>query len=100
MSVREDIIQVNQTNVGNQSISKEINRITNVDQSSANNAIVNPRPRQPSCTVIDIDDNSSADDDNQLTCALCLQAITLMQVEDMLIQRENANACVAIITIV
>jgi hypothetical protein len=48
MSVREDINQVNGTNVGNQSVPKEINKITNVDQSSANNnANVNPRVQQP-----------------------------------------------------
>jgi hypothetical protein len=75
MSLCEDINQVDGTNVGNQSIPKEINRITKVDWSSANNANTNPRSQQPSCTVIDIDDNLSTDDDSQLTCALCLQGI-------------------------
>jgi hypothetical protein len=57
-----------------QSVPKEINRITNVDQSSANNkANVNPRVQQTNCTVINVDDDeSNADDD---TCTLCLQAI-------------------------
>jgi hypothetical protein len=64
MSVHEDINQVNETNVGNQSIPKEINRITNVDQSSANNANVNPRQQQLYCTVINVDEDLSTDDDN------------------------------------
>ncbi len=74
MSVREDINQVNGTNVCNQSVPEEINRISNVDQSSANdNANVNPRVQQTNCSVINVDDvESNADDD---TCALCLQAI-------------------------
>ncbi len=74
VSVREDINQVDGTNVCNQSIPKEINRITNVDQSSANNnANINPRVQQTNCTVINVDDDkSNADDD---TCTLCLQAI-------------------------
>ncbi len=37
VSVCVDINQVDGTNVCNQSVPKEINRITNVDQSSANN---------------------------------------------------------------
>jgi hypothetical protein len=58
----------------NQSVPKEINRITNVDQSSSNNnANINPRLQQINRTVINVnDDESNADDD---TCALCLQAI-------------------------
>ncbi len=74
MSVREDINQVNGTKVCNQSVPKEINRITNLDQSSANNnANVNPRVKQTNHTVINVDaDKLNADDD---TCALCLQAI-------------------------
>ncbi len=74
VSVREDINQVDGTNVHNQSVPKEINRISNVDQSSANNnANVNYRVQQTNRTVINVDDNeSNADDD---TCALCLQAI-------------------------
>jgi hypothetical protein len=74
MSVCEDINQVNGTNVCNQSAPKEINRITNIDKSSANyNANVNPRVQQTNRTVINVDDDkSNADDD---TCALCLQAI-------------------------
>jgi hypothetical protein len=70
VSVREDINQVDGTNVRNQSVPKEINRITKVDQSSANkNANVNPRVQQTNCTVINIDDDKlNADDD---TCALC-----------------------------
>ena len=77
VSVREDINQVDGTNVCNQSVPKEINRITNVDQSSANNnANVNPRAQQTNQTVIYVDDdNSNADDDNLLTCALCLETI-------------------------
>jgi hypothetical protein len=100
VSVREDINQVNGTNVCNQSVPKEINRITNVYQSSANNnANVNPRVQQTNCTVINVDDDElNADDD---TCALCLQAICSdVQIEGMLIQMDNANACVTIITIV
>ncbi len=74
MSVREDINQVDGTNVCNQSVPKEINRITNVDQSSANtNANVNPRVQQTNRTVINVDDDESIADDD--TCALCLQAI-------------------------
>ena len=74
VSLREDINQVNGTNVRNQSVPKEINRITNVDQSSANNnANVNPRVQQTNRTVINVDDEElNADDD---MCALCLQAI-------------------------
>jgi hypothetical protein len=74
VSVCEVINQVDGTNVCNQSVQKEINRITNVDQSSANyNANVNPRVQQTNRTVINVDDDeSNADDD---TCALCLQAI-------------------------
>jgi hypothetical protein len=74
VSVREDINQVDGTNVHNQSVPKEINRITNDDQSSANtNSNVNPRVQQTNCTVINVDDGeSNADDD---TCAHCLQAI-------------------------
>ncbi len=74
VSVCEDINQVDGTNVCNQSVPKEINRITNVDQSSANNnANVNPRVQQTNHTVINVDDDKlNADDD---TCALCLQAI-------------------------
>ncbi len=74
VSVREDINQVDGTSVHNQSFPKEINRITNVDQSSANNnANVNPRVQQTNRTVINVDDDeSNADDD---TCTLCLQAI-------------------------
>ncbi len=70
MSVRE----VDGTNVRNQSVPKEINRITSIDQSSANNnANVNPRVQHTNRTVINVDDDkSNADDD---TCALCLQAI-------------------------
>jgi hypothetical protein len=66
--------QVDGTNVCNQSVPKEINRITNVDQSPANkNANVNLRVQQTNRTVINVDDDkSNADDD---TCALCLQAI-------------------------
>jgi hypothetical protein len=74
VSVREDIIQVNGTDVCNQSVPKEINRITSVNQSSANNnANVNPKVQQTNRTVINVDDDeSNADDD---TCALYLQAI-------------------------
>ena len=74
VSVHEDINQGDGTNVHNQSVPKEINRITNVDQSSANNnANVKPRVQQTNRTVINVDDDkSNADDD---TCALCLQAI-------------------------
>ncbi len=74
MSVCKDINQVDGINVRNQSVPKEINRITNVDQSLANdNANVNPRVQQTNRTVINVDyDKSIADDD---TCALCLQAI-------------------------
>jgi hypothetical protein len=74
VSVREDISQVDGANVCNQSVPKEIIRITNVDQSSANNnANVNPRVQPTNCTVINVDDGkSNADYD---TCALCLQAI-------------------------
>ncbi len=74
VSVREDINQVDGTNVCNQSVPKEINRITNADQSSANNnANVNPRVQQTNRTVINVDDDEpNADDD---TCGLCLQAI-------------------------
>ncbi len=74
VSVHENINQVNGTNICNQSVPKQINRITNVDQSSANNnANVNPRVQQTNRTVINVDDDeSNADDD---TCTLCLQAI-------------------------
>jgi hypothetical protein len=75
VSVHEDINQVDGTNVRNQSVPKEINRITNVDWSSANNNVknVNPRVQQTNRTVINVDDDkSNADDD---TCALCFQAI-------------------------
>ncbi len=73
VSIGEDINQVNGTNVCNQSVLEEINRITNIDQSSANNnANVNPRVQQTNRTIINVDDGkSNADDD---TCALCLQA--------------------------
>jgi hypothetical protein len=74
MPVCEDINQVDGTNVCNQSVPKEINRITNVDQSSANNnAIVNPRVQQTNCTVINVDDGKSNADD--VMCAHCLQAV-------------------------
>ncbi len=74
VSVCEDINQVDGTNVCNQSVPKEINRITKVDQSSANNnANVNPRVQKTNHTVINVDDDElNADDD---TCTLCLQAI-------------------------
>jgi hypothetical protein len=74
VSVCDYINQVNGTNVCNQSVPKEINRITNVDQSSANNnANVNPRVQQTNRKVINIDDDESNVDDD--TCALCFQAI-------------------------
>ncbi len=71
MAVREDINQVDGTNVRSQHVSKEINKITNVDQSSSNNnANVNPRVQKTDHTVINVDDDeSNADDD---TCAFCL----------------------------
>jgi hypothetical protein len=74
VSVREDINQVDGTNVCNQSVPTEINRITNVDQSSANNnANNNASVQQTNHIVINVDDDkSNADDD---TCALHLQAI-------------------------
>jgi hypothetical protein len=56
VSVREGINQVNGTNVCNQRVPGEINRIINVDQSSAdNNANVNPRVQQTNRTVINVD---------------------------------------------
>jgi hypothetical protein len=74
VSVCEDINQVNGTNVRNQSVPKEINRITNVDQSLANNnANVNPGVQQTNCTAINVDDDESNANDDM--CALCLQAI-------------------------
>jgi hypothetical protein len=74
VSVCEDINQVDGTNVCNQSVPKDVNRITNVDQSSANNsANLNPRVQQTNCTVINVDDDESNEDDD--TCALCLRAI-------------------------
>jgi hypothetical protein len=74
ISVREDINQVDESNVHNQSVPKEINRITNVDQSSANNnANINPRVQQTNSSVINVDDDKlNAGDD---MCTLCLQAI-------------------------
>jgi hypothetical protein len=51
-------------------------------------------------TVIDINDDLSTDDDNLLTCALCLKKKTLTEIEDMLIQRDNPDAYVTIIAIV
>ncbi len=65
VSVREDINQVDGTNIHNQSVPKEINRITNVDQSSANNnANVKPRVQQTNRTVINVDDDKSNTDDD------------------------------------
>ncbi len=74
MSVREDINQVYGTNVRNQCVPKENNRIINVDQASANNnANVHRRVQHTNRTVINVDDDdSNADYD---TCALCFQAI-------------------------
>jgi hypothetical protein len=56
----------------NQGVLEENVRITNADCSSANNnANVNPRAQQMNQTVIYVDDdNSNADDDNLLMCAL------------------------------
>jgi hypothetical protein len=74
VSVREDINQVDGTNIRNQSVPKEIHINTNVDQSSANNnANINPRVQQTNCTVINVDDEKSIADDD--TCTLFLQAI-------------------------
>jgi hypothetical protein len=74
VSVREDINQVDGINVRIQSVPKEINRITNFDQSSANsNANINRRVQQTNRTVINVDDDESNADDDM--CTLCLQAI-------------------------
>ena len=102
MWVNENVIQVDGTNICNQGVLTEIIRITNADCSSANNnANVNPRAQQTNCTVINIgDDDSNADHDDLLMCALCLERLTLTEIEDMLIQMDNANANVTIITVV
>jgi hypothetical protein len=52
--------------------------------------------QQTGCTVINVDDDKSIADDD--TCTLCLQAI--LQIEDMVIQMDNADACVTIIMFV
>ncbi len=77
MLVNENVIQVNGTNICNQGVLEENVRITNADCSSDNNnANVNPRAQQMNQTVIYVDgDDSNADDDNLLTCALCLETI-------------------------
>jgi hypothetical protein len=77
MSVNENVIQVNGTNICNQGVLKENVRITNTDCScDNNNANVNPRAQQTNQTVIYVDDgNSNADDDNLLTNAHCLERI-------------------------
>jgi hypothetical protein len=74
MSVNENVIQVNGTNICNQGVPKQNVRITNADRSSVNNnANVNPRVQQTNRTVINVDDDELNTDDD--TCALCLQAI-------------------------
>jgi hypothetical protein len=77
MLVNKNVIQVNQTNICNQEDLEENVRITNADCSSAtDNANVNPRVQQMNQTVIYVDDDdSNADDDNLLTCTLCLETI-------------------------
>jgi hypothetical protein len=71
MLVNENVIQVNGTNIFNQSVPKENVRITIADCSyDNNNSNVNPRAQQTNRTVINADDDdSNADDDNVLTCA-------------------------------
>jgi len=70
----KSVISAENKLVGKKLNGKEINRITNIDQSSANNnANANPRVQQTNHTVINVDDDkSNADDD---TCTLCFQAI-------------------------
>jgi hypothetical protein len=77
ISVNENVIQVNGTNICNQGVLEENVRITNADCSSDNNnANANPSAQQMNQTVIYVDDDdSNADDDNLLTCALCLETI-------------------------
>ncbi len=77
MLVNENVIDVNGTNICNQGVPEETIRISNADRSSDNNnANFNPRVHQTNRTVINVDDdNSNADDDNVLTCALCLETI-------------------------
>jgi hypothetical protein len=68
MLVNENVIQVNGTNICNQSVLEENVRITNADCSSDNNnANVNPIAQQMNRTVSYADDDdSNADDDNLL----------------------------------
>ncbi len=74
MSVNENVIQVNGTNICNQGVPPKNVRITNADCSSDNNnANVNPRAQQTNHTVINVDDDESNADDDM--CALCLLAI-------------------------
>jgi hypothetical protein len=63
MLVNENVIQVNGTNICNQSVLEENVRITNADCSSDNNnANVNPRAQQTKQTVICVDDDNSNTD--------------------------------------
>jgi hypothetical protein len=77
MLVNENVIQVNGSIICNQGVLEENIRITNADCSSDNNiANINPRAQQTNQTVIYVDDdNSNADDDNLLTCTLCLETV-------------------------
>jgi hypothetical protein len=77
MLVNENVTKVNESNICNQGVLEEKVRITNADCSSANtNANVNPRVQQTNQTVIYVDDDdSNAEDDNLLTCVLCLETI-------------------------
>ena len=102
MWVNENVIQVDGTNICNQGVIEEIIRITNADCSSANNnnANVNPRAQQTSWTVIDVDDDDpNTDDADLLMCALCLETKNSDRDRGLLIQMDNANAKIPIITI-
>jgi hypothetical protein len=75
MSVNENAIQVNGTNICNQSVPKENIRITNTDCSSVNyNANINPGAQQTNCTLINVDDDDSNTDlldEGEEICPIC-----------------------------
>jgi hypothetical protein len=97
--VNENVIQVNGINICNQGVPKENNRITYADLSSDNNnANVNPERNKQ---IVQSSMLMMMNQMQIMTCALfAFKKYNLMQIEDMLIQMDNADACVTIITIV
>jgi hypothetical protein len=99
MSVREDINQVDGTNVRNQSVPKEIIELPML----ISHQPITMQTSTPECNkpIVKSSMLMMTNQMQMMTSVLfAFKQYALMQIENILIQMDNANACMTIITIV